>query len=74
MRGKHHALAGRLECLVQRHVTCGLCARQLQGGERGVSLVQVNQAGLDAEGLERAHATDAEQGVLRQAGDRVSDI
>ncbi len=74
MRGEHHTLAGRLERGAQRHATGGLGARQLQGGERGVSLVQVNQVGLDAECLECAHAADAEQGVLRQACDRVSDI
>src|SRR3712207_9006367 len=42
-------------------------SRELERGERGVALVEVDQAGLDAQRLERAHAAGAEQRVLREA-------
>jgi hypothetical protein len=34
----------------------------------------VDDAGLDAQGIERVHATHAEQRVLRQAGVRVAVV
>ncbi len=48
-------------------VVLGRGARQLERGERGVALVEVHDAGLDAERVQRPHAADAEQQVLAQA-------
>ena len=39
-----------------------------------MALVEVHDAGLDPERLERAHAADAEQHVLRQAHVLVGDV
>ena len=46
---------------------CISCAGELNRGERGVALVEVDHAGLETERGQRAHAAGAEQDVLGEA-------
>jgi hypothetical protein len=68
VRGEHRALADRLEGFLDRGAgALGLGAGQLEAGHRGVALVEVHHARLDAEGMQGADAADAEQRVLAEA-------
>ena len=49
-------------------------ARELERGERGVALVEVQVPRVDSDRRERAHAADAEQEVLREAHVGVGDV
>jgi hypothetical protein len=54
--------------LLEREPLRTLFARQLERRERRVSLVQMDDAGVDAERAQRTHTADPEQGVLGEAG------
>ncbi len=64
------ALRGR-EALAER---AAVRARGLERDERRVALVEMQDAGVDAHRVERAHAADAEQDVLGEAGVGIADV
>ena len=72
VRGEHAALSRGRQRVVDRLAGGDAARRQLEGGERGVPLVEVEDAGLDPERLEDAHGADAEQAVLAEARERVA--
>ena len=51
-----------------------MLAQQLENEERGVPFIQVEHAGLDPEGALGAHAADAEDHFLANAGGLVTAI
>ena len=65
------AVARRGERVVGRRARRHLLGRELERGEGGVALVEVQHAGLDPERAERAHRAEAEQPVLAEARERV---
>ena len=74
VRGEDRARAGDLQRGAQRTVAAVLAPRELERDERRVALVEVHDPGLDPDRLERAHAADAEQHVLGEAGVLVADV
>ncbi len=66
--------AGVLQCAVERHAVADRLARELERGERPVSLVQVEDRRVQAERGARADGADAEHRVLRQADLRIPDV
>ena len=73
--GEHGALADGLEGLVHRRAgALALGARELEAGHGGVALVEVHDARLDAERVQRPHAADAEQRVLAEPHAGVADV
>ena len=71
VRGEDRLRAGGGDAVGER---AAVRARGLERDERRVALVEVQQPRLDAHRLERAHAADAEQDVLRQAGVGLADV
>jgi hypothetical protein len=75
VRGEDRPAAHRLERVVQgRRAARQLGARELEAGEGRVALVEVHDAGIDAQRMQRAHAADAEQRVLPQAHAGVAHV
>jgi hypothetical protein len=75
VRGEDRLRARRLEGILERRARgLRLLVRELERRERGMPLVEVHEAGLDAHRAQRAHAAHAEQDVLRQARVRVADV
>ena len=67
VRGEHGALADGLEVVAGR-------ARELEAGHGGVALVEVHDARLDPQRVQRPHAADAEQRVLAEPYAGVADV
>ncbi len=74
MRREHDPLAHAHQRVVDRLVALPFPARELQSGERGVSLVEVDQGRFDAELAQHARAAHTEQRVLRQTDPVVAVI
>ncbi len=72
--GEDRALARGGQRVLARDALLGRQAGELEAGERGVALVEVHDAGLDAERVQRPHAADAEQRVLPQPHLGVADV
>ena len=68
VRREHRRLANLLERVVEARALLDQIADALQDDEAGVPFVEVKDAGIDAERLERAHAADAEDDLLLDAG------
>ena len=71
VRREHAPLADPRERVVERDPGRHVGGRQLESRQGGVALVEVQYAGLDPEGAQRAHAADAEQPVLPEPDRRV---
>ncbi len=74
VRGEDRAAADRLERLLHRLPGLERRPRQLQAGERRMPLVEVHDARVDAERVERPHAADAQQQVLAEPDVPVADV
>ena len=65
--GREHRPSAHLpECLVERAPGRDRVGRELERGERGVALVQMEHRRIEAEGLEQPDPADPEQRVLGQ--------
>ena len=74
VRREDRARARGLDRLVGGHAGGDRLARELERRERGVALVHVDHAGVDAEPAEQPHPADAEQDVLGEPGRLVADV
>ena len=72
MRREHAPLPCRGESVVERLARSDAPGGELERGERRVPLVEVEDAGLDAQRVERADGADPEQAVLAEPRERVA--
>ena len=67
VRGEHGAGADALQRVLERFTLATQLRQARHAGERGMTLVQVEHAGLDAERLQRHHAAHTQQHLLTHA-------
>ena len=72
MRREDAALARRGQGVVEGDPGGNLLRGELEGRQRRVSLVEVEDAGVDPERAERVHRAEPEQAVLAEARERVA--